>query len=261
MNNENLQFVEKCKYLGVILDNKFNFKHHIDYVIEKATKLTYRLSSIAKNTWGLKSNALRHIYIGAIEPIITYCSSIFSQTVNKKYVQNKLLSFQRLIALRIIKSYRTISGDAALILANLIPIDLKLIETANSYYAKKGYDTEIMNTECIEKPMKFYLLPHPALLPKINTNLEENSYKNCNFSINIYTDGSKTESQTGAAFTVYKQNTEIYFQQFKLHFNCSVFQAELLAIEKALNWIKNSSYNTEIGIFSDSKSALQVIKV
>ncbi|KAI5708610.1 hypothetical protein M8J77_003539 [Diaphorina citri] len=74
-----------------------------------------------------------------------------------------------------------------------------------------------------------------------------------------YTDGSKTENNTGGAYLF---NGEIC--QFKLNTICSVFTAELVAILKCLdsiiNFIQESLITKNFIICSDSKSALLAIQ-
>ncbi len=109
------------------------------------------------------------------------------------------------------------------------------------------------NTENIQKPLKFYTLPHPALLPTVNINLSQDMSYSTNYYYNIYTDGSKTEVQTSAAFTIYKDYCETHFEKYRLNDNCSVEKALILCKTQSVMKIK-------LGLFSDSKSALQVIK-
>jgi hypothetical protein len=53
LNYKLLKEVNKIKYLGIIMDNKFKFREYINYAAEKCTKLIYSLSKLAKITWGL----------------------------------------------------------------------------------------------------------------------------------------------------------------------------------------------------------------
>jgi hypothetical protein len=53
----------------------------------------------------------------------------------------------------------------------------------------------------------------------------------------IYTIGSKSNSGVGAAYLMVKGYQELNKAKFKLHKNCSVFQSELIAIIKALNFV------------------------
>ena len=72
LNFKELKQVNKMKYLGIILDNKFKFNEHITYAATKCTELIYTLSKLAKLTWGLRHNVLRTIYEGAILPLLMY---------------------------------------------------------------------------------------------------------------------------------------------------------------------------------------------
>lgn len=38
VNNEKLEFLKNFKYLGVVLDDKLNFKTHVDYINKKIAK-------------------------------------------------------------------------------------------------------------------------------------------------------------------------------------------------------------------------------
>ena len=79
--------------------------------------------------------------------------------------------------------------------------------------------------------------------------------------ISMYTDGSKSEKGTGAGVVVFRKciNNFVYdHYKLKLNVLASAFTAELVALEGAVNSIKNVK-NTSCTIYSDSKSALQSI--
>jgi len=62
-----IQILNQIKYLGVILDRKLQFYSHIKYITEKYLRKTLKLSAMTRNTWGIKSQELKTLYI---EPII-----------------------------------------------------------------------------------------------------------------------------------------------------------------------------------------------
>lgn len=76
--------------------------------------------------------------------------------------------------------------------------------------------------------------------------------------IHIYTDGSKCENGTAYSIVIFKENEKIYEQTNKINPNNTVFQAELQAILKSINWAFNSPYN-KFQIHSDSQSAINAI--
>ena len=81
--------------------------------------------------------------------------------------------------------------------------------------------------------------------------------------ISVYSDGSKTASGVGAGFTIIKNQKEILSGETKLSDNCTVFQAEVLAIFEAIRTLLNSNYISGVRflkIFSDSSSALYALR-
>jgi hypothetical protein len=65
LNNNHLKQVDKIKYLDIIIDKKFKFNEHIQYITNRCTKLINALSKSARINWGLRHEALKTIYNGA----------------------------------------------------------------------------------------------------------------------------------------------------------------------------------------------------
>ena len=133
INNRTLEQVHTLKYLGIYIDEKFNFNEHVKRITDKCTKLINILSRSAKLSWRLQQEALIPIYQGAIVPIITYGAPLWSKAITKSYNKSKIRSMQRLINIRIIKSFRTISFEASCILSGLVPLDLKIEAYVHAY--------------------------------------------------------------------------------------------------------------------------------
>jgi tetrahydromethanopterin S-methyltransferase subunit F len=53
---------EEMKYLGIYLDNKFNFNAHIDHTVAKLSTLISMFARTAKLQWGLGLKALKTVY-------------------------------------------------------------------------------------------------------------------------------------------------------------------------------------------------------
>jgi len=66
LNYKRLDQTEKMKYLGIHLDNKFNFNSHLDQTVAKLITLVNMLSRTAKLQWGLGHKGLKTIYEGAV---------------------------------------------------------------------------------------------------------------------------------------------------------------------------------------------------
>ena len=70
--NDSVEMVKEIKYLGIFLDNKFNWKTHISCVSNRCQKLLCGLNRIARNSIGIKSNGNALIYKQGIVPFNTY---------------------------------------------------------------------------------------------------------------------------------------------------------------------------------------------
>ena len=110
LNYRPLTQVQSLKYLGIILDSKLTFKDHIIYITDKCSRLIFALSKSAKLNWGLGHEALKTIYTGAILPLLQYGAPIWIKALAKTSYKIKLIRVQRLINIRIAKSFRTVSN-------------------------------------------------------------------------------------------------------------------------------------------------------
>jgi len=81
LNNNHLEQVSELKYLGIYSDSRFSFDRHVDYITGKCTPITNMLAKSAKLKWGMGHQALKVIYSGAIEPILTYGEPIWEKAL------------------------------------------------------------------------------------------------------------------------------------------------------------------------------------
>ena len=77
LRNEAMQRVAKAKFLGVIVDERLNWKDHISMVSHQIPK-SCGIISLIRNTLDIKSKKL--IYYSLIHPYLTYCSNVWSST-------------------------------------------------------------------------------------------------------------------------------------------------------------------------------------
>jgi len=71
LKNKQLRQENTIKFLGTIIDRRFNFNAHIEYTTGKCIRLIHALSKSAKVNWGLRHDVLRTMYSGAILPILS----------------------------------------------------------------------------------------------------------------------------------------------------------------------------------------------
>lgn len=73
VENSVIEVVDSYKYLGVILDNKFDFKENINYVLKKMSKKVGLLGRLRNK---LPFNSAVLIYKTIISPHVDYCASM-----------------------------------------------------------------------------------------------------------------------------------------------------------------------------------------
>ena len=73
IDNSKLEQVSEIKYLGVIIDNKLNFKAHVQYIIKKVAKKINFLSRISNI---ISTLAKITVYKSIIAPHFEYCGTI-----------------------------------------------------------------------------------------------------------------------------------------------------------------------------------------
>ncbi|GBM57926.1 hypothetical protein AVEN_205999-1 [Araneus ventricosus] len=158
---------------------------------------------------------------------------------------------QRRILLRVISGYHTISYETVFAISGFPPIDNFIVHNRDFKIATKTCNA---NNHDVCLPVS--KMPHPSERSPINL---VSYYKNIedNFPVVCFTDGSKINSKVGLAFVVFKDHIETEVHQFRIRDECSIFQAELLCIAQAVNWIRtNENPSSNFLICSDSISCL-----
>ena len=261
-NGTELELKGSFKYLGLIIDRSLSWRPHCQYLKEKLQKLTNSLIQFTRNKYGLNEISLEIIIKGCVLPIISYCVSVFTEALDKKFFINPLITLQRLLVLRVIKAYRTTSINATNVIGNFMPIDLFLKGRAAEYFAKKNIRNSITDIyidqrkialESIVRPVSVLELPHYGKRKLIKTTNRESE----NFFIIGY---NKSNSSIGLSFGHFENNCLKLIQKFKISKSCSQFYSELYIITKVINYIENNMQNTETTIITKSKSIIYAIR-
>ena len=105
-----------------------------------------------------------------------------------------------------------------------------------------------------ESNVGFTSRAHPARRRRVPNS--EIRLRECR-TIDVYTDGSKSADKTSAAYCLYKDD-QWYDKSFGLARDCTVFQAEALAIREGLREVTRHTCDV-VNIFTDSLSVLNAI--
>ena len=270
LDGTNLTYVEEVKYLGITLDAKMTFKHHIDNKIKQAKKYLFAIRSSIGSTWGPAPDKMIWIWETVIRPAITYGSLVWA-TYLTPAMTKRLNKVQRL-ALTTTGHYRRSTQETGLDVAmGILPLDLHILASAlKGWNRTKGkYDPKWSGNGPNGKRSHFKkledLTKEAGLIFETDKGDTQYSWEN-NFEIDleslqegidletgtrIYTDGSKMEDETGYGAVMLDNERIQSTINGKLNDEATVFQAESMAITKALELLDQDT--SSVTILTDSQ--------
>jgi len=272
MDNTRLELSDQMKYLGITLTRTLNWATHIKERVRKAIATMQVAKSIVGQKWGLTPSKVYWVYSAMARPVITYGSIVWAHKISP-IMKKHLDRVQRLALLAITSSMRSTPTTGMEVVLGLLPLDLHAQAEAvkarlrtramlkaswdglgNQKNPTKGHQRALddkLETIC---PKGFPLDAQPK---KLNWSTQD-KFPDPDYI--IYTDGSKMETGAGSGWTLTKGDTVIQEECDHLGKEATVFQAEVVAINNCLRWVKNNiKNNTSLRIFSDSQSAIAAI--
>lgn len=112
---------QTMKYLGLNLDSKWSFCSHFQKLVPRLNKAVISLGRIMPNLGGLRDGA-RRLYSNAILSITMYGAPMWhAQLVSGRQNLRLMQAAQRQLEIRVIRGYRTVSFEAACVMAGDVP--------------------------------------------------------------------------------------------------------------------------------------------
>jgi len=119
-----IELSPKIRYLGVILDKRLTFAAHVETVAKKASRSASALARFMPNING-PGQLKRRLLSSVVESQLMYAVPVWISPVSASARSRaNLIRLQRSAELRVIRAYRTVSDEAALFLAAMLPADL-----------------------------------------------------------------------------------------------------------------------------------------
>lgn len=122
-----------CKYLGVTMDARLNWRDHVEIIKQKVTRTVHTLSSLGNSTWGVRLQDMRKLYEAIAIPQMMYACSIWSNANlhdrTRKYTHktiDALRSIQARAARSMSGAYKATSTAALNVEAFLLPVELQV---------------------------------------------------------------------------------------------------------------------------------------
>ena len=266
----------QVKYLGVLLDHKLSFRHHVEHKCRKAIMAFHQVRRCTGKIWGYSPRIIHWLYTMVIRPMFSYAAVIWWPRVNFITVKKSLEHVQRLACLYITSAIRTTPTIALELIIGLVPLPVFVQEEAmNTCYRllvnrqwKQGTCGHTRIVSLVKDSVPFSHTRCDLILPRFSFGK--------NYSVHIptrdewtnnkviipddivcYTDGSKFDNtgSTGAGIYNYINGEELVFPLGKY---ATVYQAEIYAILLCARQLQEE-VNQSICICSDSQGALKAL--
>ncbi|CAK1598874.1 unnamed protein product [Parnassius mnemosyne] len=111
------------KYLGLHLDSRWGFEEHFERLVPRIERVAGAMHRLLPNLGG-PTEEVRRLYAGVIRSVALYGAPVWAKRLAIRRCRTKIYSVQRRMAIRIVRGYRTISFEAATILARFPPLDI-----------------------------------------------------------------------------------------------------------------------------------------
>ncbi|XP_075223849.1 uncharacterized protein LOC142325704 [Lycorma delicatula] len=98
------------QFLGVWLDIRVNFGHHVENTCDSTTILEMALAWLMPNVGGLKT-ARRRLYEGVVQSVLLYGAPVWVQSLSVKSRNNRIMTVLRRCAICVACAYRTVSSS------------------------------------------------------------------------------------------------------------------------------------------------------
>ena len=116
------------KYLGLVLDSRWNFVEHFRRLAPKLERTGAAFRRLLPNLGGPNASC-RRLYVGVVRSMALYGAPVWARSLRRR-AAHYLNAPQKVVAVRLARGYRTISREAASLLAGLPPWDLEAIVLA-----------------------------------------------------------------------------------------------------------------------------------
>ena len=283
MEGMEIKLQDSVKYLGVTLDRRLFWTEHINSKINLCKQQMMTIFSDLRGTFGPKPKLVKWAYEGIIRPKLTYACLTWGHEVVTKQTKTKLRALDRLAIRSMATIARTTPQAALELLVDMLPLELHIQQIGlNSRERLKGKlkPAWMPNTSKLT-----HVKPHLKYWEDLATEMEVGgttsdwcdeiiwdkrytvnldsfdgkSKHNKHSEFTVYTDGSKMGNLTGSGFVIYHHKNLLTYESLKLNDNATVFQAEIIAIKKAAEYLLKHHTAKYVKIFSDSQAALQAV--
>ena len=282
IDGNNIPYSHKVKYLGLTLDSKMSWKVHIKEKAIACKRFLFMVARITKDAYGPSPKIMRWCFLSVVRPMMTYGALCWGHMVDTSNIDDILRNLNRAGMNTYSNFPRSSPTRTVEIITDTLPLSLQVL--------KIGLSSRIRLHEVIQadwadpdqtpsKPhshikwwdqlisdcnLEEYLQTDDSIsinMPFSKFTIDTDSFSGHSkflypSQINVYTDGSKYNSQVGAGVYIHHKDLVLAELSFRLPNKSSVFQAEVFAINQAAIFLQSLPNIFFTKFFVDSQAAL-----
>lgn len=150
INGVLLHSATDIKYLGVRIKHNLKWSEHVKHVTEKATRVATALALLMRRHSGPKCKK-RRLLVSVVNSILRYGAPVWHEGVETREEQRLLERVQKRVVVGASFAFRTISFDAAAVIAGTVPIALLVKEDARFYHRRVEANPEGLTAKQIRE--------------------------------------------------------------------------------------------------------------
>jgi ribonuclease HI len=122
---------EVVRWLGIWLDRKLNFNHHVEHKVAAAKRALHSISRLATSEWGLSASAFRQLYLTCITTVSDFGAEVWWKE-QKTHIE-KLQSLQNLAMRKILGAFRSSPSAAMEVELSILPPKIRLNQQCRKF--------------------------------------------------------------------------------------------------------------------------------
>ena len=162
MSNQDIHYVERMKYLGVIFDKTLTWKYHIDELKASCMKRLILLKNVSRKSWGADRKTLILMYKSLIQSKINYASFLFDSAAECHLKKLDRIQYEGIrICTGAMRCTRT---DYLEVESNILPLKYQRKLIGLNYFGRSITIRDHIMREVYNEyyTFQFYLIrPHP----------------------------------------------------------------------------------------------------
>lgn len=274
MGDGEVGYSSTVKYLGVYLDPKLNWNHHLEEKLNKFYTSYWACRRAMGKTWGLKTGIALWLYRAILLPRLLYAAVAWWPAVGRVSYEKKLSSLQgRYLraAARVMKTTPTAALEVAF---NFLPLNINITGQARlsayrlmcmgSWKSTGTGHTELglahispFTHQQDRIPRKFQIIKTFKTLIRTREEWRKTNMNYPPMADAWFTDGSGANGRYGAGVFNPKTKTRVSLPMGRL---ATVFQAEVLAIRECMRLcLERGTKGRHVLVHSDSRAAINAL--